>query len=56
MMRPLSSITLENFRIIHAKVVCQLTLIEELLKATIRLINQSSNVGLLRDFKSSVMK
>jgi hypothetical protein len=49
-----SSITLEDFRTIHAEVVYQLALVEELLKTTIRLENQSSNVGLLNDSEGSV--
>jgi hypothetical protein len=49
-----SSITLEDFHTIHVKVVYQLALVEELLKTAIRLRNQSSNVGLLRDSEGSI--
>jgi hypothetical protein len=49
-----SLITLEYFCTIHAKVICQLILVEELLKVAIRLRNQSFNVGLLRDFEGFV--
>jgi len=50
----MSSITLEGFCTIHAKVICQLILVEALLKAAIRLRNESSNVGLLRDFEGFI--
>jgi hypothetical protein len=41
------SITLKHFCIVEA--ICQLTLVENLLKTTIRLRNQSSTIGLLKD-------
>jgi hypothetical protein len=50
----MSSITLEGFCTIHATVICQLILVEALLKAAIRLRNESSNVGLLRDFEGFI--
>jgi hypothetical protein len=49
-----SLITLEDFHIIHAKVVCQLALVENLLKVVIRLRNQSFTIGLLRDYEDFV--
>jgi hypothetical protein len=50
-----SSITLEDLNcIVHVEVVCKLTLVEESLKTTIRLINQYFNVGLLKDFEGSI--
>jgi hypothetical protein len=50
-----SSITLEDLNcIVRVEVVCKLTLAEESLKIAIRSINQSFNVGLLKDFEISV--
>ncbi len=46
-----SSITLEDFCIVHVEVVCQLVLAKDLLKKTIKLRNQSSNVGFFKDFE-----
>jgi hypothetical protein len=49
-----SLITLEDFHIIHAEVVCQLALVENLLKVVIRLRNQSFTIGLLKDYENFV--
>jgi hypothetical protein len=49
-----SLITLEDFHTIHAEVVCQLALVENLLKAIIGLRNQSFTIGSLRDYKNFV--
>ncbi len=49
-----SLITLEDFRSVHAIIIHQLAMVEELLKATLRSKALSSNVGLLKDFEKFV--
>jgi hypothetical protein len=49
-----SFITLRDFHTIHAEVVCQLALVENLLKIVIRLRNQSFTIGLLKDYEEFV--
>jgi hypothetical protein len=49
-----SLITFEDFQNVHAVVTHQLTMVEELLKATLRSKALSSNVGLLKDFEESI--
>ncbi len=49
-----SLITLEDFHILHEETVYQLALAEDLLKVAIKLKNQSSTIGLLKDFKGFV--
>jgi hypothetical protein len=49
-----SLITLEDFWNVHAIIIHQLAMVEELLKTNLRWKALSSNVGLLKDFEKSV--